>query len=370
MRIKGALKAEQNPASYRIRSMYETGTDFPLPIFWVRDPLLKSIRNSATANAHDFDSIYELDRFILWEETQEFDASQISLPNNDNTTLFVTNTEVQDFLSYLEKVIFIKPSIKLGAMNLSGEDAVSMIKQILGIEKKKMSTAGGFPPYFISSMYYARPDSPSGDEMLGRTWFYMKKIASNEKDAELNKESVIFALLDSVEMLGNSLYTHCQTRITGELMKLLSWYLPGSKLPSFVAAEDLPQVQCDQDVTDRIEAAPFRAQQLFNHLKKEDSGGIRNLVERHIDQGTDPQLWERYEAYYDALYRRARDDDREGYKRDENILMRDERGNLVSAFNADGSLRENPLIIYYQAEFQVFEHVFTQLMKREFEDKL
>ncbi len=50
--------------------------------------------------------------------------------------------------------------------------------------------------------------------------------------------------------------------------------------------------------------------------------------------------------------------------------MRDKRGNLVSAFNADGSLREIPLVIYYQAEFQVFEHVFTQLMKREFEDKL
>lgn len=65
MRIDGALKAEKSLSSSRIQSMYETNIDSLLPIFWVRDPLLKSIRNSATANAHDFDSIYELDRFIL-----------------------------------------------------------------------------------------------------------------------------------------------------------------------------------------------------------------------------------------------------------------------------------------------------------------
>ncbi len=81
-------------------------------------------------------------------------------------------------------------------------------------------------------------------------------------------------------------------------------------------------------------------------MKQEDEGERRRLIERCTDEDRDPELWERYEAYYDDLYHRTKvtgstpynehlhiqSPDGRMYKRDEHILTRDNRGNLVSAF--------------------------------------
>ena len=144
--------------------------------------------------------------------------------------------------------------------------------------------------------------------------------------------------------------------------------MPGSKLRPLIAAEDLPPVvTADEGAMEaRITTAPERARQLFDRLKREDSGAIRTLLERH----TNPELWQRYQAYYDDLYRRTRiSDGINRFKKDEHILMRDARGNLVSLYDDTGALRAEPIIVYYQAEFQVFEQAFTELMRREFEEQ-
>ncbi len=110
--------------------------------------------------------------------------------------------------------------------------------------------------------------------------------------------SVILAILEASEISEISVVTHYQTRMTGELMKAIAWYLPGSKLRPLIAGTDLPPVQTDEDMKMRVMAAPERAQELFNRLKREESGAIRALLETTPD----PELWERYQAYYDDFY--------------------------------------------------------------------
>ena len=159
-------------------------------------------------------------------------------------------------------------------------------------------------------------------------------------------------------------------RITGELMKLASWYLEGSNLRPLIAALDLPTVQSSAVIEARIITAPLRAEELFIRIKREDSGAIRRLLEHtYTTTGNEPELWQRYEAYYDDLYGRTKTEDGNGYRLDEYILVRDDQGNLVSKYNPDGSLRATPVIVYYQSEFQVFEKIFTELMHKEFEEQ-
>ena len=241
---------------------------------------------------------------------------------------------------------------------------------MLGLEPKTGGTTGGFAPYLGHSMYYAKPDAPMGDELLGRTWFYMKAMAKNPKDEELNKKSVILSMLEAAELSGSGANTHCQTRMTGELMKLIAFHLPDSKLRPLIAGTDLPPV-AEGDVEAmraRIAAAPLRAVELFSRIKREDSGIIRALIERCDEEGKDPELWQRYQAYYDELYGRIREEDG-SIKKDEHLLMRDDHGNLVKMYDAGGNLQAIPEVVYYQAEFQVFEQAFTELMRREFEEQ-
>ncbi len=228
-------------------------------------------------------------------------------------------------------------------------------------------------------MYYAKPDSPKGDEMLGRVWAFVKNLSNEKKytnpsdktrDDDDNKKSVILALLEASEISLTSVDTHCQTRISGELFKLISWHLPGSRLRPLIAAEDLPPVlgADEESMKARIELAPLRAQELFKRMKREDTGEIRRVIEQQLSvDGEQPPLWKRYEAYYDDLYRRTKNDNGVGYRQDEHILARDEHGNLVSKYQQDGTLRAVPIIVYYQSEFQVFEHTFTALLREEFE---
>ena len=378
MRVEGALKSEQNPNTSHVQSMYETDINNQLPIVWAQDRLLQRAREMGdrfAANAHDFDAVYELDRPILWRETAEYNSALSATPhtihnNSAQTPNYHTNAEVEDFIQYLDSTIATVTGIKIGKTHLNGPKVVSIIKQMLGLEPKSGNTTGGFLPYLSSSMYYAKPESPKGDEMLGRTWFYMKNLPGNERDKEDYKKSVVLALLEAAEISQASVDTHCQTRTTGELMKLVALNdLPDSKLRPLIAATDLPPVQDDTDIQDRITAAPIRAQQLFNNIKREDNGAIRRLIERHIDEGTEPELWERYEAYYNDLYRRTQAEDGNGYKNDEHILIRDDHGNLVSRFNTNGTVRPQPITVYYQSEFQVLEQTFTELMRKEFEEQ-
>jgi hypothetical protein len=95
-------------------------------------------------------------------------------------------------------------------------------------------------------MLYAEPGSPKGDEVLGRLWFFVKQLGQTNieqkleegdsaveialKHAEYLKRSVVLAVLEAAEMTGIGAHTHCQTRVTGELLKFASFHLKGSKL--------------------------------------------------------------------------------------------------------------------------------------------
>ncbi len=385
IRVNSALNAEsvnQNRAYF----MYEINLDEQLMTLQVEDPFLQQARGvtNAVANAHEFDGIYEQDQDILWRLASAPAQSGITRTiynNHEAPYNHQSNVEIDDFIHYLETEI---NHDAIHAGSLTGKKAVHIIKMILGLAPKDENTTGGFSPYLSASMYYAKPESPRGDEMLGRAWAFMKRMATEKGDNDFKKE-IVFALLETAEISGARVDTHCQTRTSGELFKVLSWHLPDSKLKSLIATADLPPVLSNTDIQARIEAAPLRARDLFKRMKQEDSGEIRRLIERCIDENIlQPELWQRYEAYYDDLYRRTKitdgtpynenihiqSPDGRMYRRDEHILMRDDHGNLVQAFNADGTTREHPSIIYYQSEFQVFEHAFTQLMKHEFEDQL
>lgn len=363
VRIAKALDADKDwPGQRRIDAMLETNTSQQLPVFWAQDPFMAQANamGGGIANVHDFDDIYELDRpkfFNYCDEILSYEESlgsrRYTLYNNSEVTSnYQTNTEVEDFIDYLEKDIAAGPEFSVERTKITGSRAVSIIKQMLGLESKGAGVSGGFAPYLDHSMYYAKSGAPKGDVMLGRVWFYMKAISKNATDLELNQRSVILAILEAAEISRSGVNTHCQTRMTGELMKLIAWHLPDSKLRSLIAGSDLPAVASDADMVARITGAPERANQLFNRLKREDVGAIRTLLETNPE----PELWQRYQAYYDDLYGRTRKPDG-SFKKDEHVLMRDNRGNLVRLYKADGTPRPDPEIVYYQAEFQVFEQV-------------
>ena len=376
----GHLVAGTVPPS-RLQAMYEIGIKNQLPVYYGADPLLmEALAGQGAANAHDFDGVYKLDQGLFFEKSNDLgyeeavDAGESDVPhplynNREIKEDYRTNNSVQDFIHYLDTTVKTGRPFKIDGSDLTGEKVVSTIKQMLGLEPKESDVTGGFAPYLGSSMYYAEPDSPTGDEMLGRVWFFMKKIAKDPTAESENKRAVVMAILEAAEFSGSGISTHCQTRMTGELMKLISWHLEGSKLRHLIAADDLPPVTSDDDIKERIASAPFRAQQLFNRMKGEDLVGvIRALIERKMIEGEDPELWERYQAYYDALYRRTRNEDG-SFQKDENILTRNGHGDLVSLYDGDGNLRPEPIIVYYQAEFQVFEQAFTELMRKQFEEQ-
>ena len=375
----GRLVAGTVPPS-RLQAMYEIGIKNQLPVYYGAGPLLReALAAEGTANAHDFDGVYKSDQGLFFGKSNDLgyeeavDAGESDVPhtlynNREIKEDYRTNNSVQDFIHYLDTTVRGDDSFRIDGSNLTGEKVVSTIKQMLGLEPKESDVTGGFAPYLGSSMYYAEPDSPTGDEMLGRVWFFMKKIAKDPTAESENKRAVVMAILEAAEFSGSGISTHCQTRMTGELMKLISWHLEGSKLRHLIAADDLPPVRSDDDIKERIASAPFRAQQLFNKMKREDYGVIKALIERKMIEVEDLELWERYQAYYDTLYRRTRNEDG-SFQKDENILTRNDHGDLVSLYDGGGNLRPEPIIVYYQAEFQVFEQAFTELMRKQFEEQ-
>ena len=403
MRVDGALKAE-SANGQRIQPMYETGIDNQLPVVFAEDQFLVEARGPAvaTVNAHNFEDVYEADRLLLWKKvpTLASGSTQRTIHNGDYTLQnHTTNAEVEDFIKYLDEEIANEKSIVIEKSSIAGTKVVSIIKQMLGLEPKAQGTRGGFAPYLGHSMYHAKENSPKGDEMLGRVWAYMKNLVNGKtyvtaaaKKTELNdyKKAVVLALVEASEISPTSISTHCQTRTSGELFKLIAWHLPDSKLRPLIAAVDAPTVRTDADPKTRIINAATYARRLFNIMRQEDSGEIKRLREEQLDiDGGQPPLWKLYEAYYDDLYRRTKgkpgdgyEKDANGYRLDEHILTRDGRGNLVSKYQITPvhdhrgkfefnkiTLRQEPLIVYYQAEFQVFEHTFTELMRKEFEEQ-
>jgi hypothetical protein len=100
----------------------------------------------------------------------------------------------------------------------------------------------------------------------------MNSLPGSLKDKEDYKKSVVLALLEAAEVSQTSIDTHCQTRITGELMKLVAFILPSSHLRPLIAGTELLPVQSARDIEARITAAPLRAQQLFKKIKEDDGG--------------------------------------------------------------------------------------------------
>jgi hypothetical protein len=340
-----------------------------LPVFYAQDPLLAQARGTnAVADAHDFDPIYEQEYPGLqgWCSDNAYVERQGATPRtiyNGQNSLhkYTTNAEVEDFIAYLDAL----PQIE--------QDNVSIIKQMLGLLPKAGNTTGRFPPYLGHSMYYAKPSppAPKGDEMLAKVWFMMKKIGEEKPaDAEDLKKSVILAILEAADIENGRVGTHCQTRITGELMKCIAWHLPDSRLRPLIAAEDVPPVRNNDDIKARIILAPDKGKQIFKKLNALSEGNSRKVWKEAEDKDAKPELWQIYEAYYDDLYRRRKNPDGT-YAVDENILTRDEHGNLAKRHRADGTLREpgEVEIVYYQSEFQVLEQAFTECMRQEFEEQ-
>jgi hypothetical protein len=364
MRSGAALQAELQPGVVaRIQALYETNQFNQLPVLWWADLFLAQARGAAgVAGAHDFETVYKQDYEALvgWCAGAGYPETLSETPHliHNNTASIPahhTNVEVEDFITYLDTI--------------ASTHNISLVKQMLGLEPKTGTTTGGFAPYLGHSMFYAKPESPKGDEVLGRVWHMMKKRGEGKPDADDYKKSVVLAILDAAEISGSRADTYCQTRITGELMKLLAWHLPDSKLRSLIAANDVPPAITDADISTRITFAPTRAEQIFKVIHREDTGEVYKLRYHHTVEGTDPELWELYQAYYDDLYRR----NKVGgvYVFDANTLTRNAYGNLVKAHQADGTLRPADAveIVYHQAEFQVLEMTFTELMRKEFEEQ-
>jgi hypothetical protein len=361
MRAAAALKAQFSLAQGNeagIQAMYETRLNNQLPVVFGEDPFLHQARAAdGAANAHDFERIYEQD----YQTLKDWCASQGYTPS-------LTDASVRDFIQYLDSFA-LGEDLKIGGVTMPRTRPVSLVKQMLGLEAKAAGTSGGFQPYLGSSMFYAKPESDKGDEVLGRVWFFMKKFYRGKPDADDYKRSVILAILEAAEISAKTADTHCQTRVTGELLKAIAPTLPGAKLMALITGTDSPAPTSEADIRARIDAAPLAAAGIFNRIKREGQA-VQNLWRIHTEADTNPELWELYEAYYDDLYRRTKDT-HGNYKNDENTLTRDNLGNSVRGFNADGTPRPaaEVEIVYYQSEFQVLEKAFTDLMKKEFEDQ-
>lgn len=412
MRGLAALGAEPNASAARVQQVYETGLENLLPAYYAQDPLMRELRAAAgVANAHDFDAIYPAEFEILKQKVdilgyQNQPSTHVHTIYNGQiiTANYQTNTAVEDFLKYLDSEFLAStPEISVNGTKYEAKEIISLVKQMLGLQPKASTTSGGFAPYLGSTILYAKPDSLKGDEVLGRVWFLINNIISEKfiadaaaandaetlkkmhNDRNANCRSVVLAILEAAELSNTNAQTHCQTRLTGELLKLTSWHLEHSKLRKLIAHDDSLEVNSDADIMMRIKAAPAKADSLFKAIHT-TSPNVKKLWEKHLTLGSKPELFELEMTYYDDFYRRTPVLNAAGqlqvtrhgiiaYKKDENILERDDLGNLVKKYNADGSLKRNamgaeePEIVYYQAEFAVLEHEFTKRMKAEFEDQ-
>ena len=187
-RALAALGAETAPDLARVQALFETQLQNSQPALWAADPFLQQVRaEQDVANVHEFDALYELDRgaFFTWCQNKGYQSkvsdTKRTIYNGDKSLKdYQTNQEVEDFINYLDELSRRAEPFKLDGKTIAAPEVVSILKQMLGLEPKKFTTSGGFAPYLGHSMYYADPDSPKGDEMLGRVWFMMKKLGQDK----------------------------------------------------------------------------------------------------------------------------------------------------------------------------------------------
>jgi len=161
LRYERALAALQTQndrtSSY---ALYETKLNEQLPVINPADPHIAQVRGiQATANAHEFDPYYPIDYALLkaWCNDQEYahaPAQQEHVIHNGDQSLnnYQTNQEVADFIRYLDKIAAGNEPIN----KMPPARAVSLVKQMLGLEPKAEDTTGRFAPYLGHSMDYRK----------------------------------------------------------------------------------------------------------------------------------------------------------------------------------------------------------------------
>ncbi|MBY0280747.1 MAG: hypothetical protein K2W94_01145 [Alphaproteobacteria bacterium] len=380
MRVNAALDTEENPNTSRLQAMFETDIDHQIPAFYAQDKFLHILngvsqkkRKLEAINAHVHEEIYKedvqtfLERCALLGYKEKQGTTEYTLYNGKKLSKehYKTYAEVEDFLSYLDTHVTKEKSI--GGIN--GKQAVAHIKKVLGLEKSDTL----FDSYLGNPMLFGKEKIGifTGDQVLAATWYYLKLKDQHRNPNEYYfREELVKWLLDSIdEIESSSADMKCQTRITGEIIRKLSLHEEGLKIKPYVIREEDPSSPDNEMIKKLIKAAPEKAEILFKAFRQQES--LRAINGFSSDQKTNdqrkPELWEIYQIYYDRLYCRTLNPDGITYKHDENILMRDAHGNLVKLYDINGNRRATPLIVYYQAEFQVLEQEFTELMRRHFE---
>ena len=366
----------------RVQGLFETKLEDCLPALFPQDPLLRGTEEKRTSiSAHELEKLYVPEFELLRKE-----AAKIGYEDNTGTkayTLFNnggvnpnfhTNTEVEDFIEYLDELEESEETFRIDGEKRSALEIVSLAKQILGLEKKTAKTSGVFEPYLGSSMLFGVPNVPNGDEVLARLWYLMKekdrkeaedavdeeRAEKAEASAEDYKRSVFLAILEAAEVNSDGTAdTHCQTRVTGELLKLAAHHLKGSELIKWIA----PAKDYSDDMTKRIEGAALAAGHIFRSIT--NGKVFRRLMDAYEREDRKPEAFELCRLYYGTLYGEPifQETVIVGYKENENALTMDEKGNLISLYDEKGIRRIKAKIVYIQAQFLAIEQEFTKLLR-------
>lgn len=364
IRAKSALESE--PSDTRALSLFETEIGHHLPPINVQDQHMGHLVQGY-ANAHSFEDTYMRDYDVLvtmcqnkgYVEQQSQRTWALYSGASSVVPHYQTNTEVDDFVHYIQQGFF------------GGH--TSLLLQILGIEPVSTKTEH-FGAYLGRSMLYAKPDTPKADEFLGRAWWLTKKIAEEKTqnmpecaakvEQDALRKSIGLALLEAVDHSSyGKVSIRCPTRITGEMMKCVCWNLPGSQLRGLIAGRNALAPLQEQNIQDQIASAQLEARQMF--LGIHDSGV--NLKKLYADDPS-PELWRVYQAMFDDFYKRNRHNNGTLIV-SEHTLMRDHLGRVVKAFQADGSPRHTPEVVYPQVIFTAIEKAFADLLCQNYEKR-
>ncbi|CAO5678548.1 MAG: hypothetical protein HEEMFOPI_01399 [Holosporales bacterium] len=367
------------PEQHILRSVIETKLGDFLPAYDLRDPFLQKITQQDMQNAHTLEGVYlrEIDCLKTavakngYVKTVSCDT--LTLHNNhEKVENYQTNESVQDFVRYLNTEFKTdEPTVNLDGKIISAQSAIQLVKETLGICQNDASTHLLFGPYLGRSALYAVPKSAKGDELLGHVWHLIKTSTSDEKELALRKRNVVLAILNGIDIYGHAAYINCQTRTTAELLKMACFYLGNDSVlrKIVIGGTDAKETITNEEIEQRIEMAQEKAAHIFQSIKRDNAHKIAALFEN----GTEPELFEIYKIYYDALYRRTTTINPDGsidYRKDAHVLTRDQSGNMVSAHNADGSLKDTPEIVYYQTEFMIIEKEFTGYLEEEYQGQI
>ena len=356
------------------RALGETKMDQMLPPLNPHDRFM-GVGNAhalMSVNVHLYESVYRRDFVLLKKRSdtlgykgQKNGFSFTRYNSAEVIANFPSTDEVADFIRYLDEFTKTTGSIKIDGKNYTATQINALVKQILGLEPRTGAVQGVHEPYLGATMIYGDPrvGSIMGDEVLGRAWLVMKNLDAHEDPsgkADDYRRTLIHALVEAADIDPGLTQVNCQTRVTGELSKALSWHLEGSELRQLIAADEPILGTGDDAIKRRIARAPEIAQRIFKGLFAEGWNWYN------------PELFKVYRTFYDALYRRKSVVDAvsgvTSHPHDDQMLELDRDGNAVSPYAADGSPRaDGPVLVYYQAEFLAIEHAFTSWLVKDFE---